>query len=75
MAGAWCGGVLFVPGSAERLAAAARGLFEDGGAGERTDADASRRFPAGRVVEEIEGVLREIALAARCPAAGPTSTR
>ncbi len=69
------GGLLFAPGSPEGLAAEARELFDDAGAGERAYADASRRFPAGRLVEEIEALLREIALAARCSAPGPKSTR
>ncbi|WP_437878452.1 glycosyltransferase family 4 protein [Sorangium sp. So ce513] len=57
------GGLLFTPGSPESLAAAARALLADPGAGARAHAFAAARFPHARLVAEIEPILAGAALA------------
>ncbi|WP_437681787.1 glycosyltransferase family 4 protein [Sorangium sp. So ce131] len=51
------GGLLFTPGSPESLAAAARALFADAGAGARAYTSAATRFPHVRLVDDIESIL------------------
>ena len=55
------GGLLFTPGSAQELAAAAVTLLADENAGARALAVARERFPHPKMVDEIEAMLRHVA--------------